>query len=75
MKIRLKKAHTPHFKKLKKGTEMQVTNDYGAELVKEGVAEEITGYLQSEVETIDAAIDELENTEIKKVAKTKTSKK
>ena len=68
MRIRLLKAHTPHTRKLKKGTEMRVTSDYGRELIEKGIAELMDGYTKAEIETVEALIDEQEDTpKIKKV--------
>jgi len=48
MKVRLLKKYTPHSKELKKGTEMEVTNEKGRLWIEKGIAEEFKGLTKNE---------------------------
>lgn len=74
MRIKLEKSFTPHHRKLKKGTEMRVSRQLGKQLIKDKIAVEIHNVTKEEIETLDAAIDELEKEPVKKVTKKKDEK-
>lgn len=58
MKIKLTKAYKVDFRKLPKGTEMEVNNDKGRALIKKKVAIQLDGPTIEEVHTKEAAGEE-----------------
>lgn len=73
MRVKLLKAFAPHMRKLPKGSELRVTNDYGRELISKGIAEEMDGITKDEIVTLEQIVHDMdeaeENVKPKKVKK------